>query len=111
MHHRPLHGGRAEIRPSFYEVLNSVALVLDEYDKTIIEVMGHTDSSGSESYNQALSTRRAESVGSYLTAQGIDSRRVLAQGFGEAHPIADNATPEGRQSNRRVELRLVPLTA
>jgi outer membrane protein OmpA-like peptidoglycan-associated protein len=101
---------RADIRPTFYEILNSVALVLKEYDKTIIEVMGHTDSTGSETYNQSLSERRDASVGAYLVPQGIDSRRVLTQGFGERFPIASNETAEGRQQNRRVELRLVPLT-
>ncbi len=102
---------RAEIRPAVYEVLNSVTLVLKEYNKTIIEVMGHTDSTGSDAYNQSLSERRAASVGGYLVAQGIDSRRVLTQGFGKRFPIASNDTAEGRQQNRRVELRLVPLTA
>jgi len=102
---------RAEIRPGFYEILNSVALVLKEYDKTIIEVMGHTDSTGSAAYNQSLSERRAASVGSYLVAQRIDTRRVLSEGFGESHPITSNDTADGRQQNRRVELRLIPLTA
>jgi len=101
----------ADIRPAFYEVLNSVVLVLKEYDKTIIEIAGHTDSTGSEASNQKLSERRAASVGNYLTAQGIDSRRVVPQGFGARSPIASNTTAEGRQQNRRVELRLVPLTA
>jgi len=102
---------RADIRAGFYEILNSVTLVLKEYDKTIIEVMGHTDSTGSAAYNQGLSERRASSVGRYLIAQGIDSRRVLTQGFGKNFPIASNDTADGRQQNRRVELRLVPLTA
>lgn len=102
---------QSAIRPNFYPVLNSVSLVLKEYEKTIIEVSGHTDSTGSDALNQTLSDQRAASVGSYLTAQGIDQRRVLTQGFGKRNPIADNATAEGRQSNRRVELRLVPLTA
>ncbi len=101
----------AGIRPAFYETLNSVALVLKEYDKTIIEVMGHTDSTGSATYNQSLSERRATSVSRYLAAQGIDSRRLLTRGFGEGIPIASNDTAQGRQQNRRVELRLVPLTA
>lgn len=102
---------RADIRPAFYEILNSVTLVLKEYDKTIIEVMGHTDSTGSATYNQNLSERRASSVGRYLVAQGIDSRRLLTQGFGEQYPIATNTTAQGRQENRRVELRLVPLAS
>jgi len=101
---------RAELKGDFYEVLNSVAIVLKEYNKTIIEVTGHTDSTGSAEYNQSLSERRATSVGQYLASQGISSQRIITQGFGQALPIADNATAEGRQQNRRVELRLVPLT-
>jgi len=102
---------RSEIRPTFFDVLGSVALVVGEYKKTLIEVSGHTDSTGSASYNQSLSERRAASVGAYLIHQGVDSRRVLTQGFGETRPLADNSSAEGRQLNRRVELRLVPLTA
>lgn len=101
---------RAEIRSDFFDVLNSVALVLEEYEKTIIEVTGHTDSTGSEAYNQQLSEARAASVASYLVAQGIRSERIVIHGFGERFPVADNSTPAGRQQNRRVELRLVPLT-
>jgi outer membrane protein OmpA-like peptidoglycan-associated protein len=102
---------RSDIRSSFFNVLNSVGLVLAEYNKTIIEVMGHTDSTGSDAYNQTLSEQRARSVGDYMVAQGIDRRRILTQGFGERYPIASNDTPAGRQQNRRVELRLVPITA
>jgi outer membrane protein OmpA-like peptidoglycan-associated protein len=102
---------RAEIRSDFYPVLNSVVLVVQEYSKTIIEVMGHTDSTGSDSYNLDLSNRRAASVANYLKAQQVNPTRVLSQGFGEQYPIAGNDTPEGRQANRRVELRLTPLTA
>ncbi len=101
----------AEVKPGFYKVLNSVALVLKKYDKTILEVAGHTDSTGSPQYNQALSERRASSVAQYLEAQGVDSRRVMTVGAGETHPIAPNNTPEGRQANRRVELTLEPITA
>ena len=100
----------ADIRAAFYDVLNSIVLVLREYDKTLIEVMGHTDSTGSREYNQRLSEGRAASVAEYLVAQKLDSRRVLTQGFGESYPIASNASAEGRQQNRRVELRLVPIT-
>jgi outer membrane protein OmpA-like peptidoglycan-associated protein len=102
---------RAEIRPQFYDVLNSVVLVVQEYNKTIIEISGFTDSTGSDAHNLDLSSRRAASVGGYLRAQQVDPRRVLTQGFGEQRPVASNDTPEGRQANRRVELRLVPLTA
>ena len=101
---------RAEIRGDFYEVLNSVALVLDEFDKTIVEVTGHTDSTGADEYNQRLSEQRAQSVASYLIAQQVQAERVVTHGFGETIPIADNGTADGRQANRRVELRLVPLT-
>jgi outer membrane protein OmpA-like peptidoglycan-associated protein len=101
---------RAEIDSSFYEVLNSVALVLQKYDKTVVEVAGHTDSVGSEAYNQTLSEQRAQSVTSYLKGQQIDPRRLIVIGYGENRPIADNATPEGRALNRRVELTLVPVT-
>jgi outer membrane protein OmpA-like peptidoglycan-associated protein len=101
----------AEIKSNFYSVLNSVALVVKEYDKTIIEVTGHTDNTGSDAYNQTLSEKRAGSVGDYIKGQGINPQRVLTQGFGEQLPVADNGTPTGREQNRRVELRLVPLTA
>ncbi len=102
---------RVEVRSSFFEVLSSVGLVLKEYNKTLVEVSGHTDSTGSDVYNQTLSEKRARIVGDYLVAQGVDSRRILSQGLGERHPIANNGSPEGREQNRRVELRLVPLTA
>jgi outer membrane protein OmpA-like peptidoglycan-associated protein len=102
---------RAELRPDFYPVLNSVVKVLKEYEKTLIEVSGFTDSTGSDQHNLELSERRAQAVGGYLRGQGINPTRLLAQGFGEAQPIASNDTPAGRQENRRVELRLVPLTA
>ncbi len=101
----------AQIKSDFYRVLNSVSLVIKEYDKTIIEVTGHTDSTGSDEYNQRLSEKRAGSVGSYLAGQGVKSQRILTQGFGEQTPIADNGTPTGREKNRRVELRMVPLEA
>jgi outer membrane protein OmpA-like peptidoglycan-associated protein len=100
----------ADINASFYEVLNSVVLVLKEYNKTLIDVNGHTDSTGTDAINQPLSERRAASVGQYLISQGVDARRVVTQGFGKSRPIASNDTPEGRQQNRRVELMLSPLT-
>jgi outer membrane protein OmpA-like peptidoglycan-associated protein len=100
----------SDINAGFYDVLNSVVLVLKEFDKTLIDVYGHTDSVGSDSYNQTLSERRAASVGQYLMSQGVDGRRVATQGFGESRPIAGNDTEAGRQQNRRVELPLTPLT-
>jgi outer membrane protein OmpA-like peptidoglycan-associated protein len=103
--------GRADIRSGFYDVLNSVVLVVREFDKTIIEIAGYTDSTGADSYNQELSERRSGSVGSFFTAQGVVPGRVVTKGFGERYPVADNDTPAGRERNRRVELRLVPITS
>jgi outer membrane protein OmpA-like peptidoglycan-associated protein len=98
------------IKPNFFAVLNSVALVLQRYRQTIVDVYGHTDSTGSESHNMALSQRRAISVANYLNAQGVDARRFAVTGFGASRPIASNATPEGRAANRRVEIQISPLT-
>src|SRR5262245_4193022 len=101
---------RAEIRSDFYDVLNSVVLVLNEYEKTLIEITGHTDSTGSDAHNQQLSQARANSVAAYFRSQQVIPERLITEGFGEKFPIASNDTAEGRQANRRVELRLVPLT-
>ncbi|HEB77344.1 MAG TPA: cell envelope biogenesis protein OmpA [Methylothermaceae bacterium] len=100
----------AEIAPQFYSTLNAVALVLKEFPETLIEVTGHTDSTGSEEYNLQLSQQRANSVAQYLIAQGIAPNRILAKGMGESMPIAPNDTPEGRAANRRVEIRIQPMT-
>jgi outer membrane protein OmpA-like peptidoglycan-associated protein len=100
----------AMIKGSFYDVLSSVVIVVKEFDKTLIEIAGHTDSTGSDQYNQNLSEKRSASVGQYFMAQGIDRMRIMTMGYGESRPIADNTTDQGRQLNRRVELTLVPLT-
>src|SRR6266850_7090923 len=100
----------AELNPSFYNVLHSVNIVLKQYEKTLVEVAGHTDSTGASEYNQKLSERRANSVAQYLEGQGLRSDRVITVGAGETHPVATNDTAEGRQANRRVELTLTPLT-
>ena len=99
-----------DIQSNFYGVLDSVSLVLKEYEKTVIEVAGHTDNRGSDAYNQSLSERRAVSVGQYLGSQGIQQMRLITVGYGESRPIADNASSAGRQQNRRVELTLAPIT-
>ena len=99
------------LSPAFFNVLNSVGKVLDEFDQTVVEVAGHTDSTGSDAYNQALSERRASSVATYLTSQGVMQQRLITIGMGETRPIADNGTAEGRQLNRRVEITMVPVTA
>lgn len=94
------------IRGDFYEVLDSVVLVLKEFKKTVIEVSGHTDSVGNSDYNQTLSEQRAASVKNYLVSQGISSGRVQSIGYGFRYPVAPNATSAGRAQNRRVELKL-----
>jgi outer membrane protein OmpA-like peptidoglycan-associated protein len=103
--------GSSELDPSFYKVLNSVNLVVKKYNKTVVEVAGHTDSTGAAEQNQQLSERRANSVAQYLQSQGLATNRVVTVGAGETRPVADNATAEGRQANRRVELTLTPLTS
>ncbi len=100
---------RHEVRPEFYPTLESVALVLKEYNDTNVRVIGHTDSTGSDAYNQTLSERRAASVGQFLASQGVASGRLWTQGFGKRYPIATNDTEAGRQANRRVEIELVPI--
>ena len=100
----------SDINAGFYEVLNSVAIVLKEYKKTTVDVIGHTDSVGSASYNQQLSEQRARSVAEYLATQQIIPERLLVAGRGESQPIASNDTPEGRAKNRRVEIQIAPLT-
>lgn len=99
----------ADINAGFYQVLNSVALVLKEFDKTVVDVAGHADSTGDEAKNMELSQRRASSVSSYLGAQGVNSQRLITVGYGETRPIASNDTPEGRTQNRRVEITLQPV--
>lgn len=101
----------SDLSPAFFDVLNSVSKVLKEFDKTVVEVAGHTDSTGSESYNQSLSERRAGAVSTYLRGQGINDQRLITVGMGELRPVADNNTPDGRQINRRVEITMVPVTA
>ena len=99
-----------DLNANFNQVLDSVILVLQEFNQTIIVVAGHTDSRGSNEYNQGLSERRANSVAQYLLAKGVVAARIESVGFGESHPIADNSTEAGRSQNRRVELSLVPIT-
>ena len=99
----------ADLNANFYKVLDSVSLVLKEFDKTTIDVEGHTDSDGSTEYNQQLSQNRANSVGSYLQSHGVNAQRIVALGAGESRPIASNDTAAGKQQNRRVELKLQPI--
>ncbi len=100
----------ADLNSQFFSALEGVGVVLKEYNKTVVEIAGHTDSSGSDEYNRTLSQRRAQAVASYLTSQGVKSERLITVGAGESHPIASNDTEQGRASNRRVELTIVPVT-
>jgi outer membrane protein OmpA-like peptidoglycan-associated protein len=100
---------QSEINSGFYSTLESVAIVLKEYNKTSVSVYGHADSTGSDAYNQQLSERRALSVSNYLAAQGVMPARLKAIGFGESSPIADNSTDYGRSANRRVEIVIDPI--
>lgn len=100
----------SEVKSDFHNVLGAVADVLSEYDKTYIDIAGHTDSRGSLAYNQTLSEQRAMSVGSLLVARGVQNVRVVAQGMGETQPVADNESVNGRAQNRRVNLKLKPIT-
>ena len=102
--------GNANIDNSFLSVLDSVVLVLTEFDKTLIVVAGHTDSSGSDALNQNLSERRAQSVSSYLNTAGIIIERLEVIGFGETQPVASNQTDAGKELNRRVEITLLPIS-
>ncbi|HFB67066.1 MAG TPA: OmpA family protein [Aeromonadales bacterium] len=100
---------RSDLRVSFMDVLDSVILVLRKYPDTVLKVVGHTDSVGSDSYNLDLSERRANSVASYLITKGISPRRIQAYGAGEGFPVATNETELGRSMNRRVELSIAPV--
>jgi outer membrane protein OmpA-like peptidoglycan-associated protein len=97
------------IRPQFQATLQEVAQTLASYPQTYVDVLGHTDSVGSDSYNQTLSEQRARAVADYLTARGINPARIATRGYGETMPIASNETEQGRAQNRRVEVKIVPV--
>lgn len=97
------------IKPAFHPTLDKLTGVLREYDRTVVHVVGHTDSIGSESYNRDLSDRRAGSVAAYLEGRGVLADRVRTEGRGESEPRDTNATPAGRQLNRRVEIYVKPV--
>ena len=98
------------VQPQFQQTLVTLAGTLKEYEKTYIDVLGHTDSTGSDAYNQTLSVNRAQAVANVLSANGVQPARMATQGYGESQPRASNTTEEGRAANRRVEIRLVPVT-
>jgi len=99
----------SRLKPEFTDTLDSVALVLEEFPKTMIDIVGHTDATGSEAYNFRLSEDRAAAVGVYLGARDVSTGRIVARGLGESTPIASNDTEAGRAQNRRVEMALVPI--
>lgn len=98
----------AILKPGSYDELDRVATVLRKYPQTRIRIEGHTDSTGSEQYNQSLSERRAMAVRDALVQRGVDPRRIETVGFGESRPIASNSTEAGRQLNRRVSIVIIP---
>lgn len=102
--------GSATIYPGFYRTLDDVAVTLNRYPQSYLDVVGHTDSVGDPNSNQQLSERRAYSVANYLRSRGVNPARIAAYGVGETQPVATNATSAGRQANRRVELRVIPAT-
>jgi outer membrane protein OmpA-like peptidoglycan-associated protein len=102
---------RSDIQPQFQSTLDQVAQTLQAYPSTLIDVYGHTDSTGADAYNQSLSERRSQSVASYLTARGVQPVRIATRGFGETRLLFNPERSEAdRQANRRVEIRIVPAT-
>ncbi len=99
---------QSSVKPEFYDTLNSVALVLQEYDQTQVSVVGHTDADGSDDFNYNLSRQRAASVARYLTSQQLAEERFSVDGRGEQEPVATNASFSGKQKNRRVEITIQP---
>jgi len=98
------------VSPAMRAVLDDVAQSMITYPNSLVDVMGHTDSTGSETYNLDLSRRRAESVANYLVSRGVSRARLETVGYGEQYPVADNTTEAGRSQNRRVEIRITPVT-
>ena len=97
---------KSNIKPNFYSTLNKVAQTLSEDNRSAILVTGYTDNTGNDSINIPLSQARAQSVANYLSGQGVSSARINAQGYGSSNPIASNATAQGREQNRRVEISI-----
>ncbi|CAN1542172.1 OmpA Outer membrane protein and related peptidoglycan-associated (lipo)proteins [Sphingomonadaceae bacterium] len=103
--------GSSNLSPQFRGTLDKIGATLTEYEKTYVDVLGHTDSVGSDAFNQTLSEQRSQTVADYLTGRGVQRARLATRGYGESQPRASNTTEEGRAQNRRVEIRLVPVTA
>lgn len=101
--------GSAAISPQAASTLNEVAVTLKTSNRSLVDVLGHTDSTGSEASNKALSERRAQAVAAHLKSRGVATARIATRGYGASFPIVDNATEQGRATNRRVEIKVVPL--
>lgn len=98
------------IKPAFRNTLDTVAISLNKYPDSLIDVYGHTDSTGTDGYNQTLSENRARMVADYLSSRGVNQARIRSTGFGKSQPVASNDTLEGRAANRRVEIKIVPVS-
>ena len=98
------------IKPGFRDTLDTVAASLNTYPNSLIDVYGHTDATGTDGYNQTLSENRARVVADYLVSKGVNQARIRSTGFGKTQPVATNDTPEGRAANRRVEIKIVPIS-
>jgi outer membrane protein OmpA-like peptidoglycan-associated protein len=98
------------ISPQFQRTLDTIAESMRQYPNSLIDIMGHTDSTGSDAYNEDLSKRRADAVADYLAMRGVSRARIATIGYGERYPVADNATEAGRSLNRRVEIKITPVT-
>lgn len=100
----------AEVQPQFRPTLDQIAQTLAAYPSTFVDVHGHTDPSGGDRINIPLSQNRAQSVANYLVQRGVNPARIATQGHGSSQPIADNSTEAGRIQNRRVDIRIIPVT-
>lgn len=100
-----------QIKPGFYSTMDKIAAVVNRYGKTRLDIVGHTDDTGSAAHNQALSERRAGAVEDYLLDDNVYPRRMTSEGDGQVRPIASNATPDGRRLNRRVDITIVHVDA
>jgi outer membrane protein OmpA-like peptidoglycan-associated protein len=99
---------QSSINPAFYATLDDVAAVLNRYDQSIVDIIGHADSDGAEDYNLNLSRQRASSVAQYLVNRNVLADRLYVDGRGESQPVATNATADGKAQNRRVEIVIRP---
>jgi outer membrane protein OmpA-like peptidoglycan-associated protein len=101
--------GKSMIKPQAVSTLTEIALTLKKFNQSFVDVLGHTDSTGTEASNKVLSERRAQAVAAHLRSRGVGQSRIATRGYGATEPIGDNSTDIGRAMNRRVEIKIVPL--